>query len=100
MLSISHKMEELRVHNIAVINIANVNVRLLKYNSIEVITEKLMIEYTPSIVQPLQEFIINPLTAPSIFKQKFHICLFWKLFTNIENKIKFGRYLLTLVSIV
>ena len=39
------------------VNVADVDTWLYKHNPIEVTAERLMMEYTPSTVQPLQEFL-------------------------------------------
>jgi hypothetical protein len=84
-----------------VISVADIGTRLYKHDPIEVKAERLMMEHTPGIAQPLREFLDRFLSAaPRMLEQKLHICPHRRLFTDVENEIGFRRYLLTLISIV
>jgi hypothetical protein len=84
-----------------VISVADIGTRLYKHDPIEVKAERLMVEYTPGITQPLREFLGDRFlsAAPRMLEQKLHICPHRRLFTDVENEIGLRRHLLTLVSI-
>jgi hypothetical protein len=84
-----------------VISVADIGIRLYKHDPIEVTAERLMVEHTPGITQPLREFPGDRFlsAAPRMLEQKLHICPHRRLFTDVENEIKFRRHLLTLFSI-
>ena len=56
MLRVLGKIERLGVHGAAVISVADIGMRLCKDDPIEVMAERLMVEYTPGTAQPLRKF--------------------------------------------
>ena len=100
MLIVLHEIERFGVHGAAVISVADIGTRLYKHDPIEVKAERLMVEYTPGITQPLREFLGDRfLSAPRMLEQKLHICPRRRPFTDVENEVGFRRHLLTLISI-
>jgi hypothetical protein len=82
------------------IGVADIGTRPYKHDPIKVTAERLMVEHTPGTAQPLRKFLGDRfLGAPRMLKQKFHICPYRRLFTDVENEIGFGRHLPALINI-
>jgi hypothetical protein len=97
-LIILHEIERFGVHGAAVISVADIGIRLYKHDPIEVTAERLMVENTPGVAQPLRKFLGGRFFALRMLEQKLHICPRRRLFTDVENEIGLRTHLLTLLG--